>query len=118
MYAPFWSEIIFIGKVAGGAATALTVAYSFGKWVFPRLPFIGRMIETQDSVQLMLTNHLPHIQSSLTAQDKVLGGIQTDLGHLNKRQDDMHNGLHTLGESFLRHLEASSKEAPRKKHRG
>jgi hypothetical protein len=115
MHAPIWNEIIFIGKVASGAATALTIGYSFARWVGPRLPFVGRMIETQNNVSLMMSNHLPHIKQSLDSQDQVLGTIETNVAHLTKRQDDMHKGLHTLGESFLRHLEASSKETPRKK---
>ena len=118
MHAPIWNEIIFIGKVASGAATVLTITYGFFRWLGPRLPFVEKQLETQNNVALMMTNHLPHIQSSLTAQDKVLGNIQTNVGHLTQRQQDLHDGLHTLGESFLRHLEAASKEkAPRNKRR-
>jgi len=115
MYPQFWSEFVFCGKVLTAALTFTGVTLAALKWVVPKIPFVGKVIDTNNNVHLLMTNHLPHIQQSLTAQDKVLEGIKSDVGHLGQRLEDTRSSMHTLGDSFIRHLEQASKETISKK---
>jgi len=76
-----------------------------------------------DNVQLVMDNHLPHIQRSLNSQDQALEGIKSDVRDLSTRFESHTEKLNTTADSldklhtsFTQHLENAVRErAPRNK---
>ena len=114
----FWGHFIFWGKVAGGFVAFATVAgFIHAKLVSP---VFNRVKTINETVTLLAENHLPHIQSSLNAQDVVLKTLQTNVEAGNKKIEqfgtDLDNNKQRVDElhtAFLTHLE----NAPRKRKR-
>lgn len=115
-------EIYLYAKVIGAIGSAATVLY--GVYKYFRAVYKQRK-SIDATVNLLATNHLPHIQASLDAHGEILKNLTSDVRDvgtkvegMEQRLDDTKKGVHTLGESFLRHLENVSKEsAPRKRTR-
>lgn len=114
-------ELYFYSKVIGSVGTAVGVIYGILNWM--RATYKQNKL-TNDNVALLMSNHLPHLQSSLDSHGDALGILSSDIRNIGtqvegveKRQEDLRKGVHTLGESFLRHLENTSKESPRKRSR-
>lgn len=105
----------FWGKVIGPISTTSGILYGLFRWV-------RTTSDTNKNVSLLMTNHFPHMQDCLDAHGTALQGIKSDFRELNTkvdsvgtRLDDTKKGVQVLGESFLRHLENSSKESGKKK---
>ena len=122
MYQPLVQEITLYAKVIGSIGSAAGVLYGIIRWL---LATYQQAKKTTENFELLMTNHLPHIQASLDAHGGTLHSLSSDIRDVNTkvegietRLDETKKGVHTLGESFLRHLEATSKEStPRKKSR-
>ena len=114
-------ELYFYSKVIGSVGTAVGVIYGILNWM--RTTYKQNKA-TNENVMLLMSNHFPHLQDTLTAHSESLQGIKSDIRVIGtqvegveKRQEDLRKGVHTLGDSFLRHLENTSKETPRKRTR-
>ncbi len=113
----FFNLVMFWSKILGALGTAVGVLYGFFKWFLPKIPFVKQVNETSLKLDSLMNNHLHTIQSSLNAQDGVLTTIKSDVKNLDMkiegvsdRLSDTKAGLHTLGESFLRHLEDAAQD--------
>lgn len=115
-------EFYFYAKVIG--ATSSAVASLYGVYKYLKAAYKQRK-NINDTVTLLATNHLPHIQNSLDSHSKALGVLSSDVRNvatkvdgMESRLEDTKTGVKVLGESFLRHLENASQETtPRKKSR-
>lgn len=108
-----WANLILAGKVAGGIT-------SIGGLTLLIINWFRKVSETNRNVTLLLNNHIPHVQTALDTHGQTLIAIGSDVRSLgteiqgvSRRLDDTRTGVHTLGESFLRHLEAASHEVSR-----
>jgi hypothetical protein len=79
--------------------------------------------KTSDNVTLLMTNHFPHLQQSITKQDVILDNLSSDLrnvtttvGGIEQQQEDLKVSVRGLSDSFLRHLEFVA-DQPKKKKR-
>ena len=106
-------------KVIAAAGSAVGVIYGIISWLRAAYHQIKK---TNDTMELLMSNHLPHIQTSLDSHGDALGVLSSDIRDvgtkmdgMEKRQEDLRKGVHTLGESFLRHLENTSKETKKRK---
>lgn len=109
----FWLQLILIGKICG-AITAL------GGFMYSGF----RGLQTVSTINKLATNHIPHIQQALDEHGTTMQEIKSDVRDVGTRVDgqaerleDTKKAVHVLGESFLKHLENASKEAPRKRKR-
>jgi len=121
-------EFYLYAKVIGATGSAITAFYGAYKY-FSAVYKQRKSID--ETVTLLATNHLPHIQKSLDehgrmfeAQNRVLQTITSDVRNvgtkvdgIESRLEDTKKGVHTLGESFLRHIESVTKEPPRKRRK-
>jgi archaellum component FlaC len=106
--------LIVAAKVLGTVGVAAGILWKVIMWSFNVIKKIGSINE---NVEALVTNHLPHIQESLDAHGASLSGLKSDvrdvntrIGTVETRLEDTRRGVHTLGDSFLRHLEDASKE--------
>lgn len=74
--------------------------------------------ETNKNVTLLMENHVPHIYEALKEHDKTLTSIQSDVRAMDTKLDaqierlnDTKSAIHVLGDSFIRHLESSTKDS-------
>jgi hypothetical protein len=116
-------HLIFYGKVAG-AVTAIGIVIGGivkypGRWIRSACKQISN---TNATLATISNNHLPHLQSSLEAHTVALQGIKNDVREidvkfdgLNTRLEDTRSAVHTLGTSFLNHLENASQEKTKKR---
>ena len=117
----FWQLFIFWGKVAGGF-----IAFGTAVGIVHRTligPVFKRVREINDTVSLLATNHLPHIQKSLNDQDVVLSTLKTDVTKASQKIEEFGDGLHEtketvamLNSALIAHLENVLESAPRKKN--
>jgi hypothetical protein len=109
-----FQRLFFWGKVAGALG-------AFGGILWPVIRFLRKwfkkVCETHDTISLLATNHIPHIQESLKEHGEALSGIRSDVRQLgtvvegvNTRLEDTKTGLHSLGIEFVRHLAHTSEE--------
>lgn len=122
MIAPSVNSIYIFGKLVGAFATIIGSVYSFFRWVFPRVPFVKKVSEINTQVNLLATNHLPHIEAKLDNHSKDFQGLKTDFKVLDEkvegvstRIEETKTAVSSLNESFLRHLENTSVEVKRKR---
>jgi hypothetical protein len=104
------TKLIFYSKVVGSVST-------IGGLIWAAFNWLKRVSETNRNVNLLITNHFPHVEKTLEDQNVVLQEIKSDvrasdlkIASVSQRLDDTRAGVHTLGESFLRHLEGASLE--------
>jgi hypothetical protein len=116
-----WQQIYLYAKVIGSIGSAAGVIYGMLRWLAATYQ---QAKKTNENFELLMTNHLPHIQASLDSHGGTLNHLSSDIRDvgtkvdgMEKRQEDLRRGVHTLGESFLRHLENTSKESVKKKKR-
>lgn len=117
-----WQQIYLYAKVIGSIGSAAGVIYGLLKW---SIATYQQAKKTNDNFELLMTNHLPHIQASLDSHGGTLHTLSSDIRDVGTKVDGMElrledtkKGVHALGESFLRHLEATSKEsAPRNRRK-
>ncbi len=114
-------QFYIYAKVIGATGSAITVLYGVFGWL--RKTYRQAQL-TSDNVSLLMTNHFPHLQSTLNKQDEVLNVLSSDVRNvatkvegMEQRLDDTKLGVHALGESFLRHLETTSRESVSKKRK-
>ena len=112
-------EVYLYAKVIGATGSAIATLY--GMYKYFRAVYKQRQ-SIDATVTLLATNHLPHIQASLDAHGEALKSLTSDVRNVGTKVDgiedrleDTKKGMHTLGESFLRHLESTSKEKIRKR---
>lgn len=110
---PLLQQILFYAKVVGTVGGAITASYTILKYL--RTSFNQRK-NINDTVMLLATNHLPHIQASLDSHGEALKSLSSDVqvvgekvDGMEKRLEDTKTGVRVLSESFLRHLENSSR---------
>ena len=84
----FLHRFIFYGEVVGAAATIGGAIYTGFVW-------FRTINETNKTVELLASNHLPHIQTTLSNQDVALAGLKSDVHQVredvstvSKRLDD------------------------------
>jgi len=101
-------------KFTGAAGTAIGAFVALIKY----LSAVYKQRQAlNDTVTLLATNHVPHLQKALDEHGSMLVNITSDVRDIGTkmqgvedRQEDLRKGVHTLGDSFLRHLEAASRE--------
>ena len=111
--------ILTVLKDTGYVGAGVGVIYGVGRWLATRLTSTFRTVrETNTAVNLLMANHLPHITDAVDAQGASLRGLKSDVRELDikmiantQRLEDTKLAVHTIGESFLRHLESASKES-------
>jgi len=109
-----WPEVKTICAALGIVGVAGSVVFGASKFIVKR---IQNVLHLGDNVSLLLTNHVPHLQTALDANREQMVSIASDVRSLDTKIDgvcdrleDTRAGVHTLGESFIRHLENASKE--------
>ena len=114
MHASFAEHFIFWGELAGAVGAIGGLGYGVIRWLTVAYKKISAISENVVSIS---TNHLPHIQDAIDAHTAALQGIKGDVRELDvkfdglsTRLDDTRGAVHTLGESFLRHIETASQE--------
>ena len=117
----FWAHVIFWGKVTGAVATFGGVIGFLHKTLIS--PVFKRVKAINETVTQLATNHLPHIQTSLNAQDVVLEELKSDVAkgtqkiqHFGEGLNETKDTVAMLHEALLTHLQKTSEEVPRKKH--
>lgn len=115
MHAGFISHFLFWGKIAG-AASAIG---SFGYGAFCSL---SAAFQTKKLVEILSTNHIPHIEEAIGNHTAVLQGLKSDISsvdakcdNLGIRQDEIKTAVGGLQTSFIQHLENASQEKPKRK---
>lgn len=121
-------EFYLYAKVIGASGAAVSTVYGIVKYLGASY---RQFKNTSDTVTLLATNHLPHIQKSLddhgvflttlssnvTTLSSDVRDVSTKVEGMEQRLDDTKKGVSMLGESFLRHLENTSRDPVRKKSR-
>jgi len=109
MTAHMWDRFILVGKIAGAAVAIVGVFYHPTKRI---LAGVRKVFGISESMDALLTNHLPHIQSALDTSAKEMTEIRSDVRDLGTqvsgmgdRIDDTKAAVHALGASFIGHLE-------------
>lgn len=125
-----FADIIKICKYVGYITPAVGAVGAAGKYVHTKITARRRaadesqklVSETNKNVLLLMENHLPHIQEAIENHDKTLNSMQSDfrdmgtkLDGVQTRLDDSKETIHRLGEAFVRHLENSTKESPKRR---
>src|ERR1700684_3472567 len=83
-----WKQIIFVGKAVGAIATLAGVSFALiRKPASAIINFFKRLSVTSNHVNLLMTNHLPHISSTLDAHGEALLVIKSDVRNVNTRMD-------------------------------
>jgi hypothetical protein len=110
-----WQEFILISKVIGGIVVIVGALYGAGKFLYS---MIDNARNINKNVNLLLINHFPHLQTAIDEGKQQITELAGDVKNLDTkmegmscRLEDTKKGVHTLGESFLRHLEATSSHA-------
>jgi hypothetical protein len=118
MTAHMWGRFIFAGKIAGAAVAIGGLFYHPTRRI---LAGVKKVTGISDNMDLLLTNHLPHIQTALDTSAREMTEIKSDVRNLgtqvsgmSDRIDDTKAAVHTLGVSFLNHLESTSAEKAKK----
>ncbi len=108
-------------KIIAATGSALGTLYGLFSWLRKTYQ---QAQKTSNNVELLMTNHFPHVQASLDAHGVALSTLSsevrdvgTKVDGMEQRQEDLRKGVHTLGESFLRHLENAAQDKPRKKRK-
>ena len=103
-------HVIFWGKICGAVG-------AIGSFGYGAIRSLVANMQTKKMVETLTTNHIPHVQASIDAHTTALQGIKGDVRELDvkfdglsTRLDDTRGAVHTLGESFLRHVENASQE--------
>jgi hypothetical protein len=107
-------EVYFYSKLVGAIGTAVGTLYGIIRWL--RAGYKEVKI-TNENIATLMSNHIPHLQSTLDAHGDSLQVIKSDVRILDTKFAGMESNLettrgavHTLGTSFLQHLENASKE--------
>ena len=112
------NQVYFYAKMIGAIGAA-------GSFVYGSIRYLQSVYnefkDTSQTVTLLATNHLPHIQKSLDDHGQQLTTLSSDVRDVSTkvegmdvRLDDSAKGVQALNESFLRHLENAE---PKKKSR-
>jgi hypothetical protein len=115
-------------KMTGGAGAGIGVIVGGIKWLTyvarkmnSVAESLGSIPEMSKNVQTIMTNHLPHIQMEVgEAREQFqtlrgdIKGISDNVAELDKtvatlsvKQETTSQGLHTLGQMFVAHLDKS-----------
>lgn len=114
MYQTPFQEFYLYAKAVGAIGSAVGVIYGLVKWLSATYHQVKK---TNENFELLMTNHIPHLQSSLNEHGESLNHLSSDIRDvstkvdgLEARLEDTKVGVHTLGVSFLEHLQKTSKE--------
>ena len=109
-----WPEVKTICAALGVVGVAGGVVWGIGKFIVSK---IQNVLHLGDNVSLLLNNHVPHLQTALDENREQMVSIASDVRSLDTKIDgvcdrleDTRKGMHTLGDSFIRHLENASRE--------
>lgn len=112
-------HFIFAGKIAGAVVALGGLFYHPTKKILAGVKKISNMT---DSVDVILTNHLPHIQTALTESTQQMGELKSDVRNLDttvsamsERVSDTNKAVQVLSTSFIQHLENMSAEKSSKR---
>ena len=109
-----------IKAVGMGASIVSILGFAFGglKWVFA---VFKKLTDISSTVQLLTTNHFPHLTATLDAHTEALQGIKTDVRVLGTRMEnhetrlnDTREGLKAVHNTLIKHLEDSTKKRNKK----
>lgn len=105
----FIKHLILSGKIAG-AFSALG-GFVYGCLKGP-IRWVKQVADTNQNVNLLISNHLPHLSDAVNAQADSLNELKADvvatnikMDGISQRLDDTKASVHALGEAFVRHLE-------------
>ena|ERR1017187_5682093 len=100
-------ELVYLyGKVLG--AIGAGVGTLTGTYKYLRSAHNQRK-SMNETVALLATSHLPHIQQSLDSHGEMLTKLSSTVELNSTRLEDTKKSVHLLGEAFVRHLENSAK---------
>jgi hypothetical protein len=115
MVSPVLHQLYFYAKVFSEIGTAVTVMYGAICWL---RAMYRQSQKTNANVELLMTNHFPHMQTSLDAHGVALSNLSSDVRNvgtkvdgMEQRVEDTKKSVHALGQSFVTHLENASKES-------
>ncbi len=107
---PSIEQIYFYAKIISSVGAAIGVIYGSLRYLHSAYQQRKKL---NDTVILLATNHLPHIQQSLEDHGKAMVELKSDmnavsvrLSGVSDRLEDTAKGVHTLNEALLRHLDA------------
>jgi hypothetical protein len=115
-------KVLLIAKYVGTIGVAVGVLYGGVSWL---ASIFKKVTNISSNVQLVMDNHIPHLQQSLNSQDIALAAIKSDIRNLSTNVDahseklnQTTDSLNELHQSFVDHLENAMKESsPRKRKR-
>src|ERR1700722_3282774 len=109
-----WPQIKTFCAALGIVGVAGGVLWGIGKFIVSK---IQNVLHLGDNVSLLLTNHVPHLQTALDEGREQMASIASDVRSLDTKVDGVCNRLvdtqshvSELNTSFLRHLENASRE--------
>lgn len=105
-------DITALSKVAGYLVTASGLVYAGFKGFYGAVGFVhdtrNSFLETRDTVKLLATNHLPHIQESLNNQDVAIAGLRSNMRNLDtsladhvKRFEDTKKSVDKINDALI-----------------
>lgn len=110
----FTDNFVLVGKILGGVSVIVGLIYGVIRWL---TSMFVRVRDISTAVTQVRDNHLPHIQAAIEESTKQMKDVQSDVRCLDTKFTGMDvritetkAAVHTLGESFLRHLESASRE--------
>lgn len=113
----FIKQLLLWSKICGAISTLGAVIYGGFNW-------LRQISETNKNVNLLMTNHLPHIGATLQGQDASLLELKSDIrdidtkvSSVSQRVDGMTTSFQSLEGAFIQHLENSGKKETKKRKR-
>lgn len=113
----FIKHLLLWSKIGASVSTLAGLIYGGFNW-------LRQISETNKNVNLLMTNHLPHIGATLQGQDASLLELKSDIrdidtkvGGVSQRVEGMTTSFQSLEGAFIQHLENASKKETKKKSR-
>lgn len=109
------STIYEIGKITGAVATVGAIIIGLFKWM---AAIYNNLHETTTNVKMLMSNHLPHIQTAIDTSNTTVVGIKMDIREIDtrvkanvERMQDLKEAVNALSTEFVNHLELERREA-------
>lgn len=99
----FWQNLITAGKVVGALSTFVGVLYGAVRWVSSLLE--RKLAGLNGNVTLLMTNHMPHIQTSINDFKVGMARVEAQVEGMGTRLDEGKEEIRALGTAFTQHLQ-------------
>jgi len=115
MISPVWVKPLF----GVGASLVSTAVIGLLKWM---TAMFRKLSDTNKTITLLTTNHLPHIQAALETHTETLSAMRSDIRDIDtkmtvygQRLDGTNTAVEAINEAFVRHLEHAPDTKRRKR---